>query len=69
MYKRQKLLNTAAPPNSVHYALAELEAAGRIKSIITQNADRLHQRAGSRNVIELPGNVYEKDVYKSQALS
>lgn len=58
-FYRTKLLNTAAPPNSVHYALAELEAAGRIKSIITQNADRLHQRAGSRNVIELHGNVYD----------
>lgn len=58
-FYRTKLLNTAAPPNSVHYALAELEAAGRIKGIITQNADRLHQRAGSRNVIELHGNVYE----------
>lgn len=58
-FYRTKLLNTAAPPNSVHYALAELEAEGKIKCIITQNADRLHQRAGSRNVIELHGNVYE----------
>ena len=57
-FYRTKLLNLAAPPNSVHYALAEMEAAGVIKCVITQNADDLHQRAGSKNVIDIHGNVY-----------
>ena len=57
-FYRTKLLNLAAPPNSVHYALAEMEAAGAIKCVITQNADDLHQRAGSKNVIDIHGNVY-----------
>ena len=57
-FYRTKLLNLAAPPNSVHYALAEMESAGLIKCIITQNADNLHQRAGSKNVIDIHGNVY-----------
>ena len=57
-FYRTKLLNLAAPPNSVHYALAEMESAGLIKCIITQNADDLHQRAGSKNVIDIHGNVY-----------
>ena len=57
-FYRTKLLNLAAPPNSVHYALAEMEGAGLIKCIITQNADDLHQRAGSKNVIDIHGNVY-----------
>lgn len=58
-FYRTKLLNLAAPPNSVHYALAQMEAAGIIKCIITQNADNLHQRAGSRHVLDIHGNVYE----------
>ena len=57
-FYRTKLLHLAAPPNSVHYALAEMEAAGAIKCVITQNADDLHQRAGSKNVIDIHGNVY-----------
>lgn len=58
-FYRTKLLNLAAPPNSVHYALAELERLGRIKCVVTQNADDLHRRAGSRRVIDIHGNVYE----------
>ena len=57
-FYRTKLLNLAAPPNSVHYALAQMESAGLIKCVITQNADNLHQRAGSKNVIDIHGNVY-----------
>ena len=44
-----------ANPNPAHLALAQMEAAGRIQSIITQNIDSLHQKAGSKNVIELHG--------------
>lgn len=47
-----------ARPNAGHHALGELESAGRIHSLITQNVDGLHQRAGSRNLIELHGNIH-----------
>ena len=45
------------PPNPGHYALAELEKLGVLKLIITQNIDNLHQKAGSRNVIEYHGSM------------
>ncbi|MEM4576432.1 MAG: Sir2 family NAD-dependent protein deacetylase [Candidatus Nezhaarchaeales archaeon] len=48
-----------AQPTRAHYALAELERLGKLKSIITQSVDGLHLKAGSRNVIELYGNVRE----------
>jgi NAD-dependent deacetylase len=48
-----------AEPNRAHYALAELERMGKLSSVITQNVDGLHLKAGSRNVIELHGNVRE----------
>ncbi|MGD9633852.1 MAG: NAD-dependent deacetylase [Pirellulales bacterium] len=47
----------AAGPNAGHRALAEWETAGRIRGVITQNIDELHQRAGSRNVLELHGTA------------
>jgi NAD-dependent deacetylase len=46
-----------ARPNPAHLALASLQKAGRVKTIITQNIDRLHQMAGATDVIELHGNV------------
>ena len=46
-----------APPNAAHTALAKLEGAGCVKSIITQNIDTLHQKAGSRTVIEMHGTM------------
>lgn len=46
-------------PNNAHKALAELEAMGKLKAVITQNIDGLHQRAGSKNVIELHGTADE----------
>ncbi|MCB9542757.1 MAG: NAD-dependent protein deacetylase [Myxococcales bacterium] len=49
----------AARPNAGHHALARLEAAGRLHATITQNVDRLHQRAGSARVIELHGALAE----------
>ena len=48
-----------AEPNPAHFALAKLENAGHIKTIITQNADLLHQRAGSQQVIEVHGSLAE----------
>ncbi len=47
----------SAEPNPAHKALAELERAGVIEAVVTQNVDGLHQRAGSRRVIELHGNI------------
>jgi NAD-dependent deacetylase sirtuin 4 len=49
----------AAEPNAAHAALAQLEARGHVSGVITQNVDRLHQRAGSREVIELHGALAE----------
>ncbi len=49
--------HSTCKPNRVHYALAELENQGRLKAVITQNADGLHQKAGSRAVWELHGNT------------
>lgn len=49
----------AAAPNPAHMALARLERAGRLRAVITQNVDGLHQAAGSRAVIELHGNLRE----------
>ncbi|RLN30327.1 NAD-dependent protein deacylase SRT2 isoform X1 [Panicum miliaceum] len=49
---------TRAQPNAAHYALASLERIGRVHSMVTQNADRLHHRAGSKP-LELHGSVYE----------
>jgi len=46
-----------AEPNPAHYALARLEQAGLIKTIITQNIDCLHQRAGSKNILEIHGTL------------
>ncbi|MEZ5536628.1 MAG: NAD-dependent protein deacetylase [Thiolinea sp.] len=47
----------AAQPNPAHFALARLEAGGFVELLITQNVDNLHQRAGSRHVIDLHGNL------------
>lgn len=46
-----------AQPNIAHYALADLEATGRVDTLITQNVDRLHRAAGSRRVIDLHGDL------------
>lgn len=50
-------LTLTARPNPAHQALAALEAAGRLKAVITQNIDGLHQAAGSRRVIEVHGHL------------
>lgn len=52
-----KMIYPNAVPNLAHQALATLEARGKLKAIITQNIDGLHQMAGSQNVIELHGSV------------
>lgn len=56
-FYRNKMLFLDAKPNKAHLALARLEKAGKVKAVITQNIDGLHQAAGSRNVLELHGSV------------
>lgn len=56
-FYRDKMLCLDAEPNITHMKLAELEKAGKLKGIVTQNIDGLHQKAGSRNVMELHGSV------------
>ncbi len=57
-FYRDKMLCDTAKPNAAHLKLAELEEAGKLKAVITQNIDNLHQMAGSKNVLELHGSVY-----------
>jgi len=52
-----KMLVLGAQPNACHLALAKLESEGKLKAVITQNIDGLHQKAGSKNVLELHGSV------------
>ena len=56
-FYRNKMLFLDAKPNAAHVKLAELEARGKLKAVITQNIDGLHQAAGSRTVLELHGSV------------
>lgn len=57
-FYRAKMLCDTAKPNAAHKKLAELERDGRLKAVITQNIDNLHQMAGSKKVLELHGSVY-----------
>ncbi len=57
-FYHDKMLALDAKPNAAHIKLAELEAAGKLKAVITQNIDGLHQAAGSKNVLELHGSVH-----------
>ena len=57
-YYRKNLLISGANPNNAHKALAELERMGKVKAVITQNIDNLHQMAGSKRVLELHGTTY-----------
>ncbi len=56
-FYRNKMLFLNASPNAAHLKLAELERQGRVRAVITQNIDGLHQAAGSRVVLELHGSV------------
>lgn len=57
-FYREKMLCTDALPNNAHLKLAELEKAGILKAIVTQNIDGLHQKAGSVKVYELHGSIH-----------
>ncbi len=56
-FYRDKLVIRGAEPNMAHIRLAQLEAEGKVKAVITQNIDGLHQAAGSKNVLELHGST------------
>ena len=56
-FYKDKLIYPDAKPNAAHIALAKLEEMGKLKAIVTQNIDGLHQAAGSKNVYELHGSV------------
>jgi NAD-dependent deacetylase len=56
-YARRLDVLKDAEPNAAHHALAELERAGWVEAVVTQNIDRLHERAGSRNVVEVHGSI------------
>lgn len=58
-YCKKHLVFPDAKPNAAHYGLAELERQGKLKAVITQNIDNLHQAAGSKNVLELHGTLYK----------
>ncbi len=57
-FYRDKMVHLDAKPNAAHFKLAELESRGKLKAVVTQNIDNLHQAAGSRRVYELHGSVH-----------
>ena len=57
-FHRDKLVAPDAKPNRAHLRLAELEQEGKLRAVITQNIDGLHQAAGSKNVLELHGSIH-----------
>lgn len=57
-FYKDKMMFLDAKPNAAHRKLAELEAAGKLFAVITQNIDGLHQAAGSKNVLELHGSIH-----------
>lgn len=63
-FYRDKMLCLTAKPNAAHKKLAELEQAGKLKAIVTQNIDGLHQAAGSEKVLELHGSVHRNRCMK-----
>ncbi len=63
-FYRDKMLYLNALPNTAHEKLAVLEKQGKVKAVITQNIDGLHQKAGSVNVLELHGSVHRNNCMK-----
>lgn len=58
VFYKEKMMFLEAKPNAAHLKLAQLEAEGKLKAVITQNIDGLHQAAGSKNVWELHGSIH-----------
>lgn len=67
-FYRDKMLALDAEPNMAHKKLAELEQKGKLKAVITQNIDGLHQKAGSKEVLELHGSVHRNYCQKCHKL-
>lgn len=67
-FYRDKMLALDAEPNMAHKELAELEQKGKLKAVITQNIDGLHQKAGSKEVLELHGSVHRNYCQKCHKL-
>jgi NAD-dependent protein deacetylases, SIR2 family len=63
-FYRTKMIYKDAKPNSAHYALSKLEQQGKLRAVITQNIDGLHQLAGSKNVLELHGSIHRNHCMK-----
>ena len=63
-FYRDKMLPLDAQPNAAHCFLAALEQTGRLTAVITQNIDGLHQKAGSKNVLELHGSIHRNRCLK-----
>nr|WP_315103449.1 NAD-dependent protein deacylase [uncultured Catonella sp.] len=57
-FYKEKMMCLAAKPNFAHIRLAELEKSGKLKAVVTQNIDGLHQEAGSKKVFELHGSIH-----------
>ena len=63
-YYRENLVFQDVKPNMAHIVLAKLEEDGKLKAIVTQNIDGLHQKAGSKNVLELHGSIHRNHCQK-----
>ncbi len=63
-FYKECMMFLEARPNKAHLKLAQLEAAGKVTAVITQNIDGLHQMAGSKNVLELHGSIYRNHCQK-----
>lgn len=57
-FYKEKMIYASAKPNIAHKFFAELEKQGKVSAVVTQNIDRLHRLAGSKNVLELHGSIY-----------
>jgi len=66
-FYRNNMIYREARPNNCHIGLARLEESGKLKAVITQNIDGLHQLAGSKNVLELHGSVYRNYCMRCRA--
>lgn len=66
-FYRDKMLVLDAEPNAAHKKLAELEECGKLKAVVTQNIDGLHQKAGSKKVLELHGSIHRNYCQKCHA--
>lgn len=66
-FYREKMVHSDAAPNITHIKLQQLEAQGKVRAVITQNIDGLHQRAGSKEVLELHGSILRNYCMKCKA--